>query len=414
MFGGYGLITPVFADTPASVQSGVQSDAQSGVQSGVQSDVQMMSFSDWKRDFAGKALAAGIAEPLITEFVQKTQPYERAITHDNNQSEFKKFLWDYLSSAVSAQRVITGKAQYQQYTGLFDEISQQTGVPGHIVTAIWGMESNYGGFMGNVPIISAMATLAYDGRRRAFFEQELLAALKLISRGDLSSLDITGSWAGGMGHTQFIPSTYLQYAIDFNQDGRRDLWEANDALASAGFYLAEMGWQSGYTWGREVSLSTDFDYWLANNRSDWLSLSQWQSHGVRAVDGAPLPAVDIEAQLFVPAGRFGPKFLLYRNFDVIKRYNNSDAYALAVGLLSDQIAGRAPLSVAWPNNAKPVSSNDIKLIQQSLNSKGFDAGAVDGLFGNKTRRALQQFQQSKGMVADGFLTTELYRDVVSP
>lgn len=370
-------------------------------------------FEQWKDDFVAQASAAGISLKLLSDFQQTVQFYPQALNSDKSQSEFKKFLWDYLNSAVSATRVQQGQKKYAENQALLQQITQQTGVSAATIVAIWGMESSYGQFTGNVPVMSSMATLAYEGRRQHFFEKELIAALQLYEQGDILSLSVKGSWAGGLGMTQFIPTTYQRYAIDFNADGRRDLWQVADALASTGNYLSQMGWVEGYRWGREVSLSANFDYRLANDKTLWLSLSDWGQRGIKDAYGHPLAAEDIQARLFVPAGQYGPKFLLYKNFDVIKRYNNSDAYALGVALLSEQIAGRAGLVGQWPSNAKRLRKDDIKAIQWILNQRGYSAGVVDGIFGNVTRRALQSYQAANGQVADGFLSVELFRELTS-
>lgn len=371
------------------------------------------SFDDWKESFYHKAQASGVSTPLLQQFMQTAVPYERAVQSDKSQAEFKKFLWDYLSSAVSASRVQNGQQQFAENRALLNDIAAQTGVPPQIITAIWGMETSYGSYTGKVPIVPALATLAYEGRRKAFFEGELLALLQLIEHGDVPDINVLGSWAGGMGMTQFIPTTYARYAVDYNGDGYRNLWQKPDALASTADYLAKMGWQAGSNWGREVVLPSGFDYFLANDKTQWKPLPEWQSLGVIAADGQPLPSALTMARLFVSAGQFGPKFLLYKNFDVIKRYNNSDAYALGVSLLSDRIAGKPPLSAPWPTNAKKLTKNDIMLVQTALNVYGFKAGKVDGILGNGTRRALQAYQAQLGKVADGFLSVDLYRQLIT-
>lgn len=368
------------------------------------------SFDDWKIQFYQKAVNQNISEQQLENILALT-PYEKAIKSDKSQAEFKKFLWTYLSTAVSNNRIQTGRAKLSANRHLLNNIAEQTGVAPQIITAIWGIETAYGSFTGNVPVMRSMATLAHEGRRKAFFENELLIALKLIDRGHIPSFNVKGSWAGGLGISQFIPSSYQRYGVDYNGDGVVNLWQTADALASIGNYFAQSGWQSGYRWGKEVMVLNGFDYMNAN--AGRKSLADWHQLGVRNIDGTTLPNEPITARLFVPAGQYGPKFLLYPNFKVIKRYNNSDSYALAVGLLSDRIIGRAGLQTAWPRNAKKVTANDVKIVQAALNAKGFDAGKVDGVFGNGTRRALQAYQASRGMVADGFLTVELFSQLTN-
>ncbi len=370
------------------------------------------SFAEWKADFIQRAKSQGVSPDLLSRF-QAIAPYPKAVSSDKNQAEFKKFLWDYLKSALSASRIATGQRKFKNNQALFQRIGLSSGVSPQIIAAIWGMETSYGYSTGSVPVMRSMATLAHEGRRRAFFENELLTALQLIEQGDLPDLQILGSWAGGLGMTQFIPSSYQKYAVDYNGDGVRNLWQTADALASTANYLVKMGWQAGYRWGREVAVINDFDYSLANQRKDWKPLSTWKALGVTGTDGTPLPDDAVVARLLVPAGQFGPKFLLYKNFDIIKRYNNSDAYALGVALLSERIAGHPGLQTSWPTNAKKMTANDVKIVQTALNAYGYNAGRVDGVFGNATRNALQAYQAANGLVADGFLTVDLYRRLIT-
>ncbi len=368
-------------------------------------------FEEWKTDFYLKAANAGVSQTQLSQILE-LEPYQRAIKSDKNQAEFKKFLWDYLSSAVSYKRVLIGQQKFSYNENLLFDVQQRTGVSPYIIAAIWGVETSYGSYTGNVPVLRSMATLAYEGRRRQFFEEELLAILELIDNGDIADFSVKGSWAGGLGMGQFIPTSYLKYGVDYDGDGRVNLWQEEDALASIGNYLSNFGWVSGQAWGQEVTLLQGFNYLQANTKEK-KALSEWNDLGVRDRYGNTLTNNSTMARLFVPAGKFGPKFLLYQNFDVIKRYNNSDSYALAVSLLSERISGEGGLVAPWPQNAKKTTANDIKIVQTALNSYGFDAGKVDGVFGNGTRRALQHYQASKGLVADGFLTVELYRDLIT-
>ncbi len=367
----------------------------------------------WKLSFYKVGLAKGVSKPIMQSFLDNVTFYPKAIKRDKSQSEFKKFIWQYLDGAVSQTRITKGREKFNANSELLARIGKQIGVAPQYVVAIWGVESNYGSYTGKVPLISAMATLAFEGRRKQFFENQLLTTLKLVEAGDIPTINAKGSWAGGMGHTQFIPTSYVSYAVDFDGDGKRDLWNHNDALASTANYFIKKGWQKGLPWGKEVSLPADFDYLYANNRKDFKSLNAWQSLGVKSVNGGDLPNSEVVARLFVPAGASGPKILLYKNFDVIKRYNNSDSYALAVSLLADKIAGKTPLQTPWPRTqAKKVTKDDVYLIQNKLNEKGFDAGVADGKFGNNTKRAIQFFQQSKGLITDGFLTKSLFDIIV--
>jgi len=365
------------------------------------------SFDDWRADFAEKARLQGISVSILAKLA-KIKPYEHAIDNDNNQSEFGKFIWDYLNSAVSVSRVSNGQQKIRQYRQALAQMMRQSGVAPEFMVAIWGIESSYGRYTGKVPVVASLAALAFAGRRGDFFTEQLMTLLKLIDDGDVPRFDVSGSWAGGLGMTQFIPSSYEHYAVDFDGDGHRNLWQPLDALASTAHYLAAMGWHADGKWGREVNLPEGFDYLLANDRKTRLSLSEWSALGVTAIDGAPLPKDAILSRLYVPAGQHGPKFLLYHNFDVIKRYNNADAYALAVSVLSERIAGRVGIVGRWPNNAQRIDRQAVMRVQQALLDNGFDSGTVDGVLGNQTQRALQAYQAKNAMVADGFLSVELY------
>ncbi len=371
------------------------------------------SWEMWKQSFYNKAVTKGISKQTMQTFLDNVTFYPKAIKSDKSQSEFKKFIWQYLDRAVSSSKITKGKEKYNSNSALLIQITNAIGVAPQFLVAIWGVESNYGSYTGNVPLISSMATLAYEGRRRNFFEAQLITILKLIEAGDISSFDVKGSWAGGMGHTQFIPTSYVSYAVDFDNDGRRDLWNQTDALASTANYFIKKGWKTGFTWGREVNLPLDFNYLYANDKNDFKSLTSWKNLGVKTVNNFTLPTADIIARLYVPAGASGPKFLLYKNFDVIKKYNNSDSYALAVSLLADQIVGKPSIKTNWPiGKAKKLTKDDISLLQKSLNNKGFNAGTVDSRFGSKTKRAIQYYQQSKEKQADGFLTNDLFNEIV--
>lgn len=370
-----------------------------------------LSWEDWKVEFYQKASNAGVSKPVLTQFLEKAEPNENVISYDQSQAEYRKFIWEYLDSAVSAKRVSNGRAKFSAKQNWLQNNTAFSNDSQYLV-AIWGMETSYGNNTGNTALVNALATLTYDGRRQSFFEEELITLLKLIDNGDVP-FTVTGSWAGGMGHTQFIPTTYQNYAVDVNADGKRNLWDENEALASAANYLLAMGWTPGLPWGFEVSLSPQFNYLLANN-DDPQTLTEWRDLGVKLANGNALPAITASAKLFVPAGAGGPKFLTTANFDVIKKYNNSDLYALSVARLADGIAGRdTAFASAWPSDAKRLNSDDIKQLQMILNQQGFEAGEIDGIFGKGTRRALQRYQNAKQMVADGYLSESLFEEIIS-
>jgi lytic murein transglycosylase len=279
-------------------------------------------------------------------------------------------------------------------------IEDRYGVDRYIVAAVWGLESFFGTRRGEVPVISALSTLAFDGRRGAFFEGQLMAALKILQAGDITAERMTGSWAGAMGHTQFIPTSYLAYAVDFNGDGRRDIWseDPGDALASTAAYLSRSGWQRGQPWGLEVRLPAGFDLGLAG-RGKGRATGEWAAMGVTAAQGGGLPGGT--GSVLAPAGASGPAFLLFQNFNVILRYNNAENYALGIGHLSDRLRGQGPLRGSFPPDASGLTKADRQEMQRLLTQAGYDVGTPDGVIGAKTREAIGAFQRARGMAVTG-------------
>lgn len=385
------------AAAPAAEASGAQEASQ---------QAEAASFEAWKRDFARKALEAGISAKTVSSALEPARLQRRAVQLDRSQPEFTRTPWQYLDSAVSAQRIAQGRAKLREAAAPLQAASQRHGVPAEVIAAIWGMESNYGSNFGNFPTVDALATLAFDGRRAAWAQKELLAALRIIDNGDIDAAHMIGSWAGAMGHTQFLPSVFLAYAVDADGDGRRDIWGSlPDVTASTANYLAHSGWKTGEPWGVEVRLPAGFDHARAETsvRQD---SAQWAAEGVQAVDGSALPAM-AEASVIAPAGARGPAFMVGANFRTILRYNNSVNYALGVGLLSQQLAGGPGVQAAWPRDLAPLSRDQLRALQAALNDRGFSAGTADGVMGPATRAGLRQFQQSQGLVADGYPTLEL-------
>ena len=323
------------------------------------------------------------------------------------QPEFVRPLWDYVDSAVSEKRLENGKAKLREYSRLLDALERTYGVDRHILVAIWGMESSYGQVLDNPKIvksvIQSLATLAYADRRRARFgRQQLIAALKILQRGDISPPGLTGSWAGAMGHTQFIPTTYNAYAVDFDGDGRRNIWTSPaDALASAAHYRKKSGWVSGKTWGYEVVLPRRFDYRLADGDTT-RTLGQWQKLGIRRAGGRSFPRPADRAELLLPGGANGPAFLLLRNHFVIKRYNNATSYALAIGHLADRLRGGGAFAQAWPRSERPLSKTELRELQSQLARSGYYAGRIDGKIGPMSRAAIRAYQVRAGLAADGY------------
>ncbi|WP_343592575.1 lytic murein transglycosylase [Paracidovorax wautersii] len=371
------------------------------------------SFKAWLDAFGREALAAGIRPATVQQVLLSARLLPRVIELDRAQPEFTRTPWAYLDSAVSPQRVAAGRAKRMEYRVPLDAAEARYGVPASIITAIWGMESNYGGNFGSFRAVDALATLAFEGRRRDWARSELLAALRIVDQGDIPADRMVGSWAGAMGHTQFLPSVFLAHAVDADGDGRRDIWGSiPDVTASTANYLASAGWRRGEPWGVEVRLPAGFDHSRAELNVRQAS-TQWAADGVQAMDGQPLPAFDA-ASVIEPAGARGPAFLVGPNFRAILRYNNSINYALGVGLLARQIEGAPGLTATWPRDLQPLSRSEVLQLQNGLNQRGFAAGTADGVFGPATRAGLRQFQRSLGLEADGYPTTELLQRLMNP
>ncbi len=323
-------------------------------------------YDQWVASFKSRASARGISQTTIDRAFRGAGYLPGVIERDRNQTEFTRTLEDYLAIAASDDRVSTGKSMLNRYGATLSKIEAQYRVEPKVVTAIWGLESRYGARRGNVPVVSALSTLAYDGRRGEFFESQLIAALKILQNGDTTPERMTGSWAGAMGHTQFIPTSYLAYAVDFTGDGRRDIWsdDPTDALASAAAYLKRSGWTHGQPWGVEVRLPSGFNTGLAG-RGSTRSTASWASLGVRDVNGRNVPDYGA-ASVILPSGASGPAFMTFRNFTVITRYNNSEKYVIGVGHLSDRIVGGAPIRGNFPPDAQGMTLNDRKDLQTRL------------------------------------------------
>ena len=362
-------------------------------------------FARWVADFRERARAAGIDEATLQSAFDGVRFVPRAVAADRAQPEFTRTVWAYLDSAVSAQRVARGQEKLLQLRPQVDAITARYGVPTEIIFAIWGMESNFGSNVGDIPTIDALATLGFEGRREEWARGQLLAALKILQNRDIARAQMIGSWAGAMGQTQFLPSNFLAYAVDADGDGRRDIWgSVPDVMASTANFLARSGWQAGQPWGLEVRLPAGFDYARADDVRQ--PASQWAGEGVQSLDGAPLPALE-GASILLPAGARGPAFLVGANFRTILRYNNSTSYALAVGLLAQKLAGGPGVQAAWPRDLQALSSSQVRALQTALNARGFDTGTPDGTMGPATRRGIRQYQLSQGLPADGYPTLEL-------
>lgn len=368
-------------------------------------------FRAWVSDYRPQALAAGVPAAVWDREMREAAFLPDVVRRDRNQNEFTRTIWDYLDIAVSDERVAMGRAAAVKHAAILEQIEAQYGVRKEIVLAVWGLETSYGTFRGTTDTISALATLTYDGRREAFFAAQLVEALKILAAGEIARADMQGSWAGAMGHTQFMPTSWRDFAVDFDGDGRRDLWseDPGDALASAAHYLSEHGWQTGVPWGMEVRLPAGFDYDLTSERVV-KAAAEWEALGVQPVAGGALPD-GAKVSILVPAGAQGAAFAIWPNFQAIESYNPADAYVIAIGHLADRIAGGGPIEASWPRHWKALTLEERKELQARLTEAGFDAGGVDGRIGPKTVAAVKTWQKARGIVADGYASPDVLRDL---
>lgn len=361
----------------------------------------------WLPAFRDRALAAGLTAQTLDQALHDLRFDEGLIKKDRNQSEFTKTIWDYLDTAVSDDRVVPGVKALKRHADLFARIEAEYGVEKEVVAAIWGLESAYGTFRGKVPTINALATLAYDARRAAFFEGQLIAALKIVQNGDVTPVAMQGSWAGAMGHTQFMPGSWWEFAVDFDGDGKRNIWgdDPTDALASTANYLRHWGWTKGQPWGLEITLPKGFDYGQTTERVR-KPVAEWAALGVRPMAGGDLPDGGL-ASVLLPGGARGAAFLIFSNFQVIERYNTADAYVIAVGHLADRLRGGPPIKAGWPRELRALTLDERKELQTRLTQAGFDAKGVDGRIGPNTIAAVKAWQKANRRIPDGYASLEV-------
>lgn len=363
-------------------------------------------FDEWRDEFARRAIQRGRDPAVLGRLLAGIVPDERVIELDQRQPEFVSPVWDYVTNRVTERRINDGRALKAEIQGTLDSVEQRYGVPTGIILGIWGLESNYGGAELSYAPQAALATLAYEGRRREQFEGYLMALLEMVERDLASPEQLRSSWAGALGQPQFMPDVYLSTAVDWDGDGHRDIWNnRGDVAASIGNYLQDRGWRRGEPVFEEVTLPGGFDYALADGTMR--TIADWNERGVRRIDGVAWDQSNLSAQLFLPAGANGPALMLYHNFGVIRRYNNSDRYALVVALLARAFDGRGGLISDWPRAAGALNREQILELQTLLNGLGHDSGAPDGLFGSGTRRAVRSYQAAQGLPADGFPTAAL-------
>jgi len=367
-------------------------------------------FDAWLAQFKPKAVLAGVPQAVVDRETAGLTPDTGVVASDGRQPEFSKPVGDYVKGTVSDVRISQGR-QFATQLPYLPAMEQAFRVPREIVLAIWAMESAFGKIQGDKDIVRCLATLAADGRRRAWAESELISALKSIATGEQTRARLKGSWAGAMGQTQFLPGVYLSTAIDGDGDGHRDIWgSTHDALASTANYMAKAGWKPGESWSREVLLPAGFDYALTEGTRE--PLANWTARNVRRADGLPWSSADqaSSASLILPSGYQGPAFLIFPNHAAIMKYNNSTAYALGVGLLALRFGGEGPLVTPWPVET-PLSRADRILAQESLVKLGYDTGGVDGAIGPKTRVAIRAWQQANRIPADGYLTPPMIQSI---
>lgn len=370
-----------------------------------ENEIPRQSFAQCVADLQQKALGAGLSTNTVETVLGQAKYLAKILEYDRNQPEFVQTFTGYFSARVNDWRINKGREMLAKHKDFLAALSKEYGVPGHYLVAFWGLETNFGNYKGKMPIIDSLTTLACDERRSQYFSAELFQALRLLEREHLDVGEMVGSWAGAMGHTQFMPTAYLTYAQDGDGDGKMDLWNSElDALASAANFLRALGWQPGFRWGREVILPDNFDYQLAG-KTNIKPLSFWAAKNLKTDDNETVDNIDLPAALLIPAGHSGPAFLVYQNFNVILRWNNSEYYGIAVGHLADRIIGDSGLSKPLPELPK-YTLLEMQQFQKKLNDLGFDVGVPDGILGPATRNGVRAFQTSKNLIADGYPSKE--------
>lgn len=368
-------------------------------------------FYAWLSDFRLEAQAKGISTATLDSALGNARPAPQVIALDTSQPEFVSTFLTYLNRHVTPQKIVRGRALLIEHQALLADVSQRYGIPPHILVAFWGMETNYGSYTGDTPIPTALATLAYDGRRSAFFRAQLLDALSIIEEGHVRAADMKGSWAGAMGLMQFMPSTYRRYAVDGDGDGRINLWTPADAMHSAGNYLSKAGWKRDQPAVLQVRLPADFN-WRDARLFNRRSMQDWNTAQVVQASGAPLPDQAGPAAIVLPQSWRGPAFMVFDNFDVIMQWNRSVSYALSVALLAQRLVDDTP-----PLNGDPelgaLSRSQMITVQQQLTQMGFDAGGADGLPGSRTQSAIRRYQAAHHLPVDGYASPSLLAHLAS-
>lgn len=368
----------------------------------------------WKTDFTNRAIAKNYDAALVRSVISPAKINPLALERDANQPEFTKPVWSYVDNAASPARITGGQNKMTEVDPVLDQIEVQYRVPREILTAIWGLESSYGRILGTHDIIDSLSTFAFEGRRQKFGESQLFALLDLLAAGDVRKDQLTGAWAGAMGMTQFIPTTFRDYAVDFDGNGNKDLWtDPGDALGSAANYISRSGWRAGEPVMTEVKLPTNFDYSVTDGSKK--TINDWTAIGVEPISGQrwSTAAGFLDAKLIAPGGARGPKFLTFKNFDVLKRYNNSTSYVMGISILADALERKPGIQQDWPRGDELISFEDKKAMQQKLTDLGFSTGGVDGRIGPNSRRAIRAWQASNGLTADGYMEQRLFKQLMA-
>jgi len=371
-------------------------------------------FAAWKQGFMARALAKGYDAALVKATIGQAKINPKAIQSNEQQPEFTRPIWSYVDGVMSEARLSGGRDKLAKHADLFTGIEARYGVDRTILTSIWGLESAYGKILGHDNMIDSLATLAFQGRRQKFGEQQLFGLLDILSQGVVRKEQLIGSWAGAMGMTQFIPTTFRDYAVDYDNNGNKDLWtDVGDALASTAYYLSRFGWRGTEPVLAEVLLPDGFNYGLSDGTKR--TISGWSAMGVRPVGGQnwSRDALFWEAKLLMPAGVNGPIFLTFKNFDVIKKYNNSTSYALGITVLAESLQGKKTITRDWPRRDKPLTRSHKKALQQALTNQGYSTGGIDGMIGPNSRRAVRAWQRANKLPADGYVNQALLRRILT-
>lgn len=358
-------------------------------------------FRAWIDAFKAEARQQGISDATLERAFAPVKFNARIIELDSHQPEFVKPVWEYIAAVVTEEALRKGRQKLREHAALLARVQQRYGVPPEYIVAIWRIESGFGANFGSFNVIEALATLAYAGRRQDFWKGELVAALRIAQSGEVPPERLVGSWAGAMGHTQFMPSGFLRLAVDFDGNGKRDLWTSlPDVFASTANHLVQGGWKGATPFGAEVRLPANFPYELAETQRK--PAADWRALGVTLADGRPLPAWPGETAILVPAGHRGPAFLVSENYRALLDYNNATAYALSLGLFAERLRGGGRIARAWPVGDRQLGRAEKEELQRLLAERGFDPGKIDGQLGPNSRAAIRAFQKKAGLPADGY------------